>query len=152
MVTLKAKQKGATLMISLIMLVVLTLLVVAAINMTSTNLRVASNMQMQAEATAAAQQAIENLISTTAPFYTPSASTVNIDINHDGTNDYAVSLDTPKCLSSTPSPGYSAGFAASAPQDTYWDIKATATNNSSGANVTIHQGVKIKLAAGSSCP
>ena len=152
MITLRSKQRGITLLVSLVMLVVLTLLVVAAVNMTSTNLRVAANMQMQAEATAAAQQAIENLISTTTPFYSPAASTVNVDINHDGTTDYIVSLATPVCLSSTPAPGYSAGFAASAPQDTYWDIKATATDNKTGANVTIHQGVKIKLAAGATCP
>lgn len=58
----KQLQRGSTLLIGMIMLVVLTLLVVYAIRSGNTNLRIAGNMQVQAEASAAAQQAIEQAV------------------------------------------------------------------------------------------
>ena len=60
---LKARrQTGSTLLVSMVMLVVLTLLVVFAIRSGNTNLRIAGNMQSQAEAAAATQQVIEQVI------------------------------------------------------------------------------------------
>ena len=58
----KQKQKGATLLVGMIMLVVLTLLVVFAIRSGNTNLKIAGNMQSQAEVSAATQQVIEQVI------------------------------------------------------------------------------------------
>lgn len=58
----KQKQKGATLLVGMIMLVVLTLLVVFAIRSGNTNLKIAGNMQSQAETSAATQQIIEQVI------------------------------------------------------------------------------------------
>lgn len=58
----KHKQQGATLMVGMIMMVVLTLLVVFGIRSGNTNLRIAGNMQTQAEASAATQQVIEQVI------------------------------------------------------------------------------------------
>lgn len=58
----KHKEKGSVLLVSMIMLVVLTLLVVFAIRSGNTNLRIAGNMQSQAEAAAATQQVIEQVI------------------------------------------------------------------------------------------
>ena len=60
----KNRQRGATLIVGLIMLIALTLLVVSAIRSGTTNLRIAGNTQIQEEAKAAAQQAIEQYIST----------------------------------------------------------------------------------------
>ena len=37
-------------------------------------------------------------------------------------------------------------------QDTYWDLQTTATNDNSGASVTTHQGVKVRLNASANCP
>ncbi len=59
----RGKQHGATLITALVMLVVLTLLAVSGIRSSSTNLRIAGNMQEQAEAVAAAQQVIERVLS-----------------------------------------------------------------------------------------
>lgn len=56
------RQSGASLIVSLIMLVVVTLLVVSAIRAGNSNLRIAGNMQAQTEAAAAVQQAIEQTI------------------------------------------------------------------------------------------
>ena len=58
----KHKQQGATLLVGMIMMVVLTLLVVFALRSGNTNLRIVGNVQTQAEATAATQQVIEQVI------------------------------------------------------------------------------------------
>lgn len=57
-------QQGATLVIALIMLVLLTLFAVSALNTGTTNLKVVGNMQTRNEAFNAAQQVIEATIST----------------------------------------------------------------------------------------
>lgn len=150
--TTKNGQRGATLLVGLVMLVVLILLVVSAMRSSTVNLRIAGNMQAKTEAVAAAQQAVEQVISSTAIFYAPAAQTVAVDINNDGTTDYSVQIDTPTCLKMTTAAGYSALFAASAPQDSYWDIKSTVTDNRTGAKVILHQGIKVRLAAGTLCP
>src|SRR5207302_2415351 len=56
-------QRGAALFVSLIMLVLITLFVLAAINMSTVNLRITANSQARSEAIAAAQQAIEQVAS-----------------------------------------------------------------------------------------
>src|SRR5437016_5220957 len=95
-----SRQAGATLLVSLVMLVLITLLAVSAINSGTINLRIAGNMQSRDEARAAAQQAIEQFISSYANFYpTPptAATSYNIDIDNNGTNDYVVSVAKPAC-------------------------------------------------------
>jgi Tfp pilus assembly protein PilE len=56
------QQTGATLVVSMIMLVVVTVLVVFSIRSGNTNLRIAGNMQSQTEAFMATQQVIEQVI------------------------------------------------------------------------------------------
>lgn len=56
------KQKGATLVVSMIMLVIITVLVVFSIRAGNTHLRIAGNMQYQTEAFMATQQVIEQVI------------------------------------------------------------------------------------------
>src|SRR5579864_9453925 len=94
-------QRGATLVIGMIMLVLVTLFVLAAINMSTLNLRIMGNEQSRNESIAAAQQAIEQVAST--DFTTnPQPVTVPVDINGDGTTDYSVAVATPTCLNSVP--------------------------------------------------
>lgn len=91
------KQTGATLLVALVMLVVLTLFAITAINFTNVNTKIVGNQQFKKEAETAAQQAIEQIIST--DFTTnPLATDVNIDINNDGTTDYVVKVAKPVCL------------------------------------------------------
>lgn len=145
------KQTGASLLISLVMLVVLTLLVVSAIRMSNSNLKVVGNMQAKNEATSAAQQAIEQVMSNASNFYTPTPKTISIDINNDGTADYSVAVSAPVCLKMVAVPGYSVDFADSAPQDAYWDIKAVVTDTRTGASSTVHQGAKLRMASTATC-
>jgi len=145
------KQRGATLLVSLIMLVALTLLVVSAIRMGNMNLKTVGNMQAKNEATAAAQQAIETIMGNLNNFYTPTAQTISIDINNDGVVDYTVNTSAPVCLKMVAAEGYSVDFAESAPKDTYWDIKAVATDSRTGVAVTLHQGAKVRMDSTATC-
>ncbi len=145
-------QTGISLLVGLVMLAVLTLLVVSAVRMSNSNLKIVGNQQARDEITAAAQQAIEQVMSSASNFYTPVAQTFNIDANNDGTPDYTVQTTAPICLQTVPVEGYSEEFATSAPQDTHWDIAATATDPRTGATITIHQGVKVRMDSSAICP
>ena len=97
----RKKQSGATLLVALVMLVVLTLFAITAINFTNINTRIVGNQQFKKEAESAAQQAVEQIISS--DFTTnPVATAVNVDINNDGTNDYIVQVAKPACLTTKP--------------------------------------------------
>jgi Tfp pilus assembly protein PilX len=172
------KQKGSTLAISLIMLIVLTLLAVSAIRSGTTNLRIAGNMQQHEELNAAADQAIEQVISTN--FTTaPAATTVNVDLNGDASVVYSVAVAKPGCISNKDltnadldptnpldqvcmtsgasqntgiiNSGGTGGSTTSWCSQQEWDIQSTATNNSTGATATQHQGVSLRVQAGTSC-
>jgi len=71
------RQRGATLVVSLILLIVLTMLVTATLVASNTNLRVVGNMQAQTEALNAAQQGVDAVISRTDFVTTPAAAVVN---------------------------------------------------------------------------
>ena len=137
------KQKGATLVVAMLMLVVLALLGVNSVNNSTVNLRVTQNVQAHQDIEASAQNAIEQVISSIAPFNTPASQTV--------TEGHAsVAISAPVCTDARPSEGYSATYAL-APEDTHWDVEATASDALTGAQTTVRQGVVITLPAGS-CP
>ena len=108
------RQRGATLLVSLIMLVLLTLFAISSLNTANTNLKVVGNMQAKTEALNVAQDAIETVISSplfisspTNAILTPCASTgVNTlcnDINGDGVVDYnTVLTPAPSCVTVKP--------------------------------------------------
>lgn len=141
------RERGATLVVSLIMLVVLTLLVVSAILIGNTNLKSVGNLQSRNEATAAAQQAIEQIMSDVNNFYTLADHTIAIG----GVPGFTVKVFAPVCLKLAPEEGYSVDFAESAPKITYWDIKAEVTDGKTGAHVVIHQGAKVKMDSTATC-
>ena len=160
-------QRGATLVIGMIMLILVTLFVLAAINMSTVNLRIMGNEQARNESIAAAQQAIEQVVSrdfTTAP----AAVTIPVDINGDGTVDYSVAVAQPTCLNSVPiklaslkpinadgtvntndaqcevgGPVRSSGIAGSAGTgnslcaNTQWEINATTSDAATGSGAAV---------------
>lgn len=179
MMVSKRRQQGATLFVALIMLVVLTLFAVTAINLSNTNLRIAGNMQAIAEAEAAAQQAIEQVVSNNFTA-NPVAQNIPIDINNDGTADYTASIPKPTCQSSKPlrNVDLDSSIAADAKclgsgavsnsgivsiasggtgtQQSWcykqqWDVQASVTDSRTGASVTLHQGVFVRVPAGTGC-
>jgi Tfp pilus assembly protein PilX len=141
-------QRGATLIVGLILIAVISLVVVSAFTMSSTNLKSVSNMQVREEAVAAANEAVEQLISTN--FVTALGSqTIKIDINKDGTDDYNVAVATPVCIRSAVMGSLAPGMRndpllmGGSVWSTDWDIKASVTDLASGAAVTVHQGVRV---------
>lgn len=148
-------QRGATLVVVLIMLGVITLFVVSMVRMSNTNLAVVGNMQEQRRLESAAQQAIEDKISTIVYF--------NDAINSTGTwaggvtyvdtavDAYTVRLSKPTCIFSQTAEGYSA-TAAISPEDTYWEQVVSSTDTAvTGASITMTQGLKMRLTSGN-CP
>lgn len=155
------RQRGATLIVALIMLALITLLVVNAFTLSSSNLKAVSNMQIRDEAVAAANQALETVIST--DFTTaPAASNFSVDINKDGTVDYTVAVDMPTCVkASQASTGYpsdvelGASMSSGGTWYTDWDLKATVTDAATGASVKVREGITVLLTAAKkviSCP
>ncbi len=90
-----ARQRGATLVVALIFLVLMSLFAINAFMGSSTNLRVVGNMQVRQEAVSAAQDALEATISNTDFAFKPAAvasAPVNVDIDGNGSTDYVVRL------------------------------------------------------------
>lgn len=152
-------EGGATLIVGLIMLAVITLMVTGAFTLSNTNLKAVGNMQFRDEATAAANLAIEQLVTsfTTA---VPVAQNIQVDLNNDGVTDYTVAI-TPTCIGSSvvaePAaigfqgseelPGLSVGGTSSSNFRTLWNIDALVTDSVSGARVRVHHGVRKILTA-----
>ena len=163
-------QSGATLVVSLIMLVVLTLLVITAIRSGNTNLRIAGNMQVQGEVDAAAMQAIEQVISGSFTDITD-AQTITVQ---SGPVSYSVVVAKPTCgntvplLSSDPTlkpgdandqlcigdsdpgdlPFDSSGKPVAKPtkcNQQQWDVQADVTDSASGGKITHHQGLSKRV-------
>lgn len=150
-----AAQRGATLVVSLIMLALITLLVTSAFSLSSSSLRSVGNMQNREEAIAAANKAIEQVLSS--PFSNaPTAETIDVDINNDDTRDYEVVFAPPACVSAErivattipPSSLSLGGFfnsAASNYYQTVWDLNARVRHVASGTSVRVRQGVRVLL-------
>ncbi len=84
-----AHQRGAALVIALIMLTLITVMVTSAFTVSTVNARTVGNMQWRGEAVAAANQAIERVLGS--PFTdAPRAETIDVDIDNDGGIDYQV--------------------------------------------------------------
>ena len=149
-------QCGATLIVGLIMLVLITLLVTSAFTVSTSGLKSMGNMQVRDEAIAAGNKAIEQVLSS--PFTNaPTGEAINVDLDNDGTTDYVVTFNTPTCVSASTIAGTSvAPSSQSLPTtfnpstsnlyETVWDLDANVTDpNGSGASVRMHQGVRVLL-------
>lgn len=147
------RQDGVSLVIGLIILLMLSAMVSSAYLMATANLRAVGNMQYRDEATAAANRAIELVVSS--PFASPPvAQTIEVDINNDGNNDYTVNIAQPTCLKAFvasagggPSSLSLSGLAGtvSATWFTEWDIQASVSSLATGVSVTVHEGVRILM-------
>lgn len=147
-------QRGATLLVTLIMLVVLTLFAVTAFNLSSVNLKIVGNFQAQKEADATVQQALAQVMSSVAIFETPAVTSLCIP---GGTtppcaaNQQSVTVDRPRCNYTTAARGYTKVLGQLTPEDTNWDVRASFTDTRTNARVAIVQGVAVRMLAGN-CP
>lgn len=157
------RQGGMTLIISMVMLVILTLFVVSAIRIANINLRITANYQWQKEMEALTDSAIEQAVSTSSTFdnaAVQAGTAIDSEICSDGSVVASCSavgktkvgtVSTPRCLSTKVASGYSKKLDALAPDDNDWLIKATTTDNLSGAKVTLYRGITVRMLA-NSCP
>jgi Tfp pilus assembly protein PilX len=106
----RGAQRGATLIVGLIMLALITLMVVTTFTLSTTNLQSVGNMQFRDESIAAATRAIEISFSdTTMPAGiqvgdTGSPRNFAIDVNNNGVADYTVSVCPEPAFAPTPLP------------------------------------------------
>ena len=171
------KQRGSTLLVALIMLVLLTLAAISAMNATTSGIQTVGNAQFREEATAAAQQGIEQMISSNFTA-APAAATVPVTF---GAATYTAQVEVPTCTSSIGltngelNPAIAADavcLGSGAASNTgiigaggvvsptaqswcykqQWDIRATVTDTNTGANAAVHQGVFTRVPAGTPCP
>ena len=104
------RQRGVVMIMGLIIMVLMTLLALTSLNLGKSSLQIVGNMQLRKQVIAAAQEAIEDAISTTRLFLSPTAiylspcvagrgNTKCIDIDGDGNPDITVELTpTPSCV------------------------------------------------------
>ena len=176
---MKRRQSGITLVMSLIMLMVLTLLVVSAVRFGNINLKISGNAQTETEATAATQVAIEQTlkqvvaadridsiaaqpavaVSTGGASYTVNVAKPacvltknikNIELDASKANDRLCfgSADPDKLVGSD-------GKLMEAPtscKGQQWEIAATTSDSSTGAQVSMLQGVSLRVSAEVQCP
>jgi hypothetical protein len=162
-------QRGATLLIGLIMLVLLTLHALAAFTASSVQLRIVGNMQDRQDAQAAANLALGQVLSSTAFIinaHEVGTTPLDIDVNGDNAGDYRVTV-RPTCTAVMPlrpgdlDPGVPddvqcmAGTAfggASLCATSHWNLQAIAVPAAgaaaTGATVEINQGAKVRLDSG----
>jgi hypothetical protein len=116
----------------------LTLMLVTALNLGTTNFRAMTNMQFRSEAIASANKALEQVISS--PFTAaPTAETINVDLNNDATNDYIVQINVPQCIYASQAFGADPSsmslppsMSAASTWNTVWDLMLTWTRHNAG--------------------
>lgn len=143
-------ESGATLIVALIMLLMTTLLVSGSFNLSTLNLKAVGNTQVREEALAAANAALEQVISS--PFTAnPSAAAEELamDINNDSVSDYTVSIAAPQCTRATQSDSVAKSSASltmpSTTWNTVWEIIANVTEASTGTSLTVRSAVRVRL-------
>ena len=169
----RSRQRGISLVLGMIMLVLLTLLAVSAFQASNVNLRIAGNMQVRQEMQAASQTAIESVLSspsfvdTSIPVPSVAVSLNNATYTVDFTPAPSCTgiVDIPTedlvptnpddfvCIPSGALPGASSGiFTAGGPpsppsycSNTRWAVIANVADANSGGNTTLEQGVAVRM-------
>jgi Tfp pilus assembly protein PilX len=135
-------QRGITLMVVLVMLVVLTLFGIAGINLSTSNLNVVGNMQARKTNEAVALQGVETVLSTINYFNAPTSA-----VAFTPPTGYTATFANRVCLFAAPAAGYSA-VQPIVPEDTNWEVQVSVTDAISGATTGVTQGVKVRMLAG----
>lgn len=104
------RQRGAVLIVGLVMLVLLTMMAISSFKAGKSNFVVVNTQQIRAEANRSAEQVIEQLVANTSVNLANgsdlfggdvSGAGLNVivtDVNGDGTGDYEVTVATPVCV------------------------------------------------------
>jgi Tfp pilus assembly protein PilV len=174
-------QAGATLIIALVMLVAMSMLAIWGYHSSTANMRIVGNTQARVETQAAAEAAIEKVLSTSGFKDDPAAtaqSTVDVKVN--GTT-YTAHFAKPTCYKAKvikqteldvdaasdaqcikgssqggPMSDDDAGTAGNSLCSTSeWQVGATVTDPATGASETVNEGVAVRVlteVVTASCP
>ena len=168
-------QRGATLLVTLIMLVVLTLFAVTAIRTGNVGLKIVGNQQSQKLMEAAAAQAVEQVVSNLGNFdaananaptttvaqsvcvnaradlgHAPMVLPVNATTPGSCQSGFQVDVEPARCIAGKRQTGGSMTQPLSTYENT-WEIITTVTDTLTGARAKYHQGLMIRMLA-ASCP
>ena len=174
------QQSGVTLVVSLIMLAVLTLLVASAIRFGNINLKISGNAQTEVEASAATQVAIERMVEEVVASEKLDAIAAQPEmVVSTGGATYKANVSKPVCgfsknvVYTQLNPSIEADRACfeggdpgelifdkdgapvpkpTACKDQNWDIAATVADAGSGAQVSMLQGVSVRVGVEVKCP
>jgi hypothetical protein len=178
------REGGATLFVVLVLLVLIGLAAMVSYGSSARNVKIVGNMQMRGEAIAAAQQVIEQTISSSLFTRDPQAVAADakpVDIDGDGTPEYLVLLQpAPACIrlrtirtmeldpgnpadlgclgSASVATGADFGSGAQADslcRESMWNVAAVVSDQATGAQVALHQGVTVRISAAdaaNACP
>lgn len=144
-------QRGVTLFVGIIILLLMTIIAIGAFAVSNSNLKTVANMQYKNESISAANRAIEQLLSSS---FTdaPAAETIAVDINNDGKTDYIVAIAKPVCVRASiesaaglSSISLSPTMSSMANWETLWKIEAVVSDPNSGTNTTVQSGVRVLL-------
>jgi Tfp pilus assembly protein PilX len=146
-------ERGVALVVGLIMLMLITVMLLAALNIGTANFRAVTNMQFREEAISAANRAIEQVISSdfTAA---PAAEQIVADVDNDGDNDYTIDISQPVCVSTAQAFGADPSslslpttMTVASTWNTVWDIQASVdrADNVGGSAVVVRAGVRVLL-------
>lgn len=176
-------QRGIALVFALIMLIVMTLIGIAAFRVSNNQTIMVSNAQHRIEAVNAAEQAIDMVLNSSAFTTNPTAAIATsncgtggsntwcVDTNGNGGSDISVTLTPqPTCIIAAQIPtsqldltnardlactsGTQQNFGTAGASTSYsmcasstWEVSAKATDTATGAEVTVVQGVGVRIAA-----
>lgn len=169
-----AQEQGIVLITTLVLIVMLTLVVLTSLSVSLASIGIAKNVDQSMAAKAAAQDAIEGIITNPAFLRNPtavSATAYSIDGDSDGTDEYSVAM-TARCVGARTVPMSELNSTVSSDvvcmqgsqmnnsgiviagantgdlsvcADTRWNIRSIATRSTIGARGEINQGVAVRL-------
>ena len=172
-------QRGITMIVALVFLVIMMIVALSAMKVATLNTKIVSNQQFQTEADLAAQQGLEYTVSNDFSTMT-SAYTMLVDSNDSGKTgaQYTVTVQVPTCLgirpillnqrdlssssdnactgslaSTTSGIAGTSSTGASLCSNSNWDLRSSAAGSTGSAtSTTVHQGMAMRVLAGTSCP
>ena len=165
------RERGATLLIGLIMLVLLTLMATTTFRLGRSNLQIVGNMQFRNATLRAAEEAVEVAVSK--PTSVTTGSTASIDVNADGNPDVSIAI-TPTLLQAhvlknsalnlndsgqlgcTLGQAQAFGIVGAATGNslcarTLYNLKVVATDAATSTSVELHQGLSVQVPADTVC-
>ncbi len=173
LVPMQTRQHGVVLVVAMIIMTMVALMSLSALRASDSNVQVASNVQSRQEGLESAQVALERVISANTfhqdPAAVKAAAPLSVDVNGDQREDFAVSMQQPECLRGRrvtgqelddKNPRDAACMAGGEAQDTgnadgfmtnencrqtEWQLTAMAQSPVAGTDVTVSQGVALRM-------